>query len=324
MEIQNKIMKNILLVDFSIYRDSLKNIFSEMDYKVELCDSAYRAMSMLKAVDFDLVISEVELPGDNAFDLYNYIKKDYPYIPVIMTTDKNIDIFFEEIFREGIGNVLCKPVKRDELVSLSEKLITKQNIFGLSNYLKDINDLKKIRITSSRQIQPAIFKIFGYLENQGVVIENKTALNLVLNEMLINAVYHSHDLTYEKEHRIPVKLDEGSHVDIFFALSDKKFGLSITDYNGKLTKKTILNSINKVIEQDQLILKAFQTGEDIIDKISETGRGLDLVRKMGGEYYFIIKENSRTEIVFLFEREYTDNDSEIYSSLKIIEDFTDR
>ena len=45
------------------------------------CDSAFDAISKLKAYDFDLIVSEVEFPGDNAFDLYEYMKKIIPIFP---------------------------------------------------------------------------------------------------------------------------------------------------------------------------------------------------------------------------------------------------
>jgi len=86
---KDKNVNTILIVDFSLYNIALKKIFENNGYKVEVCESAFEAISKLKAYDFDLVVSEIELPGDNAFDLYNYIQKNYPYIPTIMTTDKN-------------------------------------------------------------------------------------------------------------------------------------------------------------------------------------------------------------------------------------------
>jgi DNA-binding NtrC family response regulator len=131
-------MYNVLVVDFSIFKNSIVKMFSSMGYGVELCESAYDAMKKLKAMDFDLVVSEVELPGNNAFDLYTYIRRNYPYIPTIMTTEKRIDTFFDIIFEEGIGNVLCKPIRKDEMLKLAEKLITKKNIFGLNHYLDGI------------------------------------------------------------------------------------------------------------------------------------------------------------------------------------------
>lgn len=315
-------MKKILIADISDYRNTIADIFDEMDYSVTFCDSAFDAISKLKAFDYDLVISEVELPGDNAFDLYEYIKENYPYIPVIMMTEKNIDTFFSRIFTRGIGNVLHKPVKASELLNLIEKLITLENIFGLQNYIPDIIEHKKIRITKSEQIRKAITLIIEQIIKWDFDPAVKMTLNLMLNEMAINAVYHSHGLTNEKLHRIPVTLSEGKFVDIHFCRNIDSYAISITDYNGKLTKDKILESINEVIIQNELIEKSYETGEDISDNISETGRGIDLVRKLSGEYYFIIKMNYRTEIIFIFKK----NDGNIspdQSSLKIIEDRRD-
>lgn len=315
-------MYNVLIVDFSIMKDSLAKMFRDGGYNVELCESAYDAMKKLKSVDFDLVVSEVELPGDNAFDLYNYIQKTYPYIPTIMTTDRNIDTFFDVIFKEGIGNVLCKPFRKDEILNLAEKLITKKNIFGLHNYIPGIIETKKVRITSSKQIKKAIALIIQEIEHWGFTIENKITMTLILNEMAINAVYHSHGLTDEKKLRIAVQLGDDEYVDIFFARSESAYGIAIDDYNGKLTRMKILDSINKVIEQNILLDRAWETQEDVTELISETGRGIDLVRKLAGEYCFIIQKNVRTEILIIIDTLYDDDKTCTHSSLKIIEDLS--
>ncbi len=315
-------MHTVLVVDFSIFKESIVKTFVESGYTVELCESAYDAMKKLKAVDVDLVVSEVELPGDNSFDLYNYISSTYPYIPMIMTTDRDIDSFFDVIFNQGIGNVLCKPFKKDELLSLAEKLITKKNIFGLDHYIDGLLETKKIRIHSSMQIKKAITMVCDEILAWGFNIVNRTMLNLILNEMVINAVYHSHGLTEQKKQRIPVTLQEGQFVDIFFGRSRYKYGIAIDDYRGKLSKMIILDSINNVIKQSALLTQATADEDEILTQISETGRGIDLVRKLAGEYYFIIKKDIRTEIIILFDSMYENDTSCGYSSLKIIEDLS--
>jgi len=316
-------MKRILIADISDYREEIADIYRKKNYDITFCDSAFDAISKLKAFDYELIISEVELPGDNAFDLYEYIIENYPYIPVIMITEKNIDTFFHRIFTKGIGNVLHKPVNETELLNLSEKLITLNNIFGLENYVSGITDMKRIRITKSEQIKKAISLLTGQIEEWGFNLVSKSTFNLLLNEMAINAIYHSHGYTEEKINRIPITLSEGKSVDLHFCRNRESFAISISDYNGKLTKDKILESINSVITQNELIERHIETGEDITDMISETGRGIDLVRKLSGEYYFIIKMNYRTEIILIFkhsDKNVTPEDS----SLKIIEDRRDR
>ncbi|MGV7928235.1 MAG: response regulator [Spirochaetota bacterium] len=313
-------MYNILIVDYSPYRETIARIFSEAGYTTVACESAFDAMARLKSGDFDLIVSEVELPGDNAFDLYNYIASYYPFIPAIMITEKDIDTFFEHIFREGIGNVLRKPLREKELVGLARKLITRKNIFGLDNYMDTpAEGIRKIRITASDQIRPAIATLMQQLEEWDIKIKNKSVLNLILNELIINSVYHSHGYTREKEDRVPVKLGKNEFVDLFFARNEHAYGISITDYKGNLTKQKILDSIRRAVEESQMILRAFETGEEISDKVSETGRGIDLVRKLTSEYYFVIRNKVRTEIILLFDREPPAG-FESHSSLKIIED----
>ncbi len=315
-------MHNVLIVDFTPYKATVETLFSSAGYATRTCESAYDAMALLKAEDFDLIVTEVELPGDNAFDLYNYISTYYPYIPTIMTTEKNIDTLFDRIFAEGIGNVLHKPLKGDEVIKLAAKLITKKNIFGIANYLKPAGgEVKKIRITASSQIQKAIDLVIEQITAWGFSVSNRAVLTLILNEMAINAVYHSHGFTHEKEKRVPVTLGENDFVEIYFAHDDARYGISINDYKGVLSKQRILDSINRAIEQNNLILRAAESGEDISALVAETGRGIDLVRKLLAEYYFVIRKGVRTEIILLFDREFSRADDS-GSSLKIIEDLT--
>lgn len=310
--------KRILIADISEYRNTIGDIYSDQGFEVDYCDSAFDAISKLRAYDYDLVVSEIELPGDNAFELYEYINENYPNIPAIMITDKNIDSFFDRIFTQGIGNVLHKPVDRSELLTLSMKLITGEGIFGIKNYLKNPMDIKKIKISKSTQIKQATQMILEQIAAWGFNIVEKSTLTLLINEMAINAVYHSYGFTQEKLKRKPVTLPENSFVDLFFGRAEESYAISISDYNGNLTREKVLESINDVVKQNTLIEKAYETGEDITEFLSETGRGIDLVRKLGGEYYFIIKKNFRTEIIFIF-KENRSGISEKNTSLKIID-----
>ena len=312
-------MYNILIADISEYRNTLKDIFEKNGYSVVLCDSAFSAISKLKAYDFDLIVSEVQLPGDNAFQLYEYVNGNYPFIPMIMVTDKNIDLFFDRIFEQGIGNVLQKPIDSKDILRLSQKLIIKENIFGLSNYLDNIIEIKRLKIKKSRQINNAIGIVIDQIQNWNFKISNQNILRLILNEIIINAVYHSHGFTNEKLNRIPIELPDDKFVDVYFCHTDDAFAISIIDSNGKLTKAKILESINNTVKQNLLIEESAATGRDISEFVSESGRGLDLVRKLSADYYFIMKKNHRTEIILIFKNNDCPSNAE-KTSLKIIED----
>lgn len=312
-------MNKILVVDPTGYAAYVKSCLMAEGFKVDSCSTAFDAIAKIETDDISLVISEVDLPGDNSFELYYYLQKNYPFLPIIMLASKNVEDFFDKVFEEGIGNVLKKPINEEELLSLIRKLACEEDVFSLDKYIPGIKILKKIRITASNQIIPAIKTIIDYINEWKFEISNVTMLNLILNEMLINAVYHSHGLTEEKLKRLPVKLDEGKYVDICFGCNDKKLGISITDYNGKLSKKKILESMFNVLSQRKQLEEAIAKGSDISQIITETGRGIDLVRQIASEYYFIIQKNKRTDIILLFDKDTDLNETSKLSSLKIIE-----
>ncbi len=313
-------MKNILIVDNSNCGHLLCGIYQRNGYVPLLSKNAFDAILKLNSLSFDLVVSAIELPGDNSFALYEYLKENYPFIPAIMISDREVDYYFNRIFKEGIGNVLAWPIDEHELLILSDKLINRENIFGLNNYMPGPLQSFRISITKSGQIASSIQLLYEKLIKGGYEVKNRMAFNLLLNEMTVNAVYHSHGLTAEKERRLPVTLTD-SRVDIALALSASCYGVSITDYNGKLSREKILASINRALIQEEILLKSAETGEDVSDMISETGRGIDLLRKLAAEYYFIIRENFKTEIIIIFGRKHESSKHPRYSSLKIIEDY---
>ncbi len=122
----------------------------------------------------------------------------------------------------------------------------------------------------------------------------------------------------EKEERKAIILPDGKFVEIDFAFSESSLGISITDFNGTLTKNKILESMYKVVFQKKIIDKAVASGQDISSVISETGRGIELVRQLVSEYYFVINRQIRTDIILIFNSQH-EFDTKKLTSLKIIE-----
>ncbi|MBA4396272.1 MAG: hybrid sensor histidine kinase/response regulator [Syntrophus sp. (in: bacteria)] len=81
--------KSILVVEDSITaRTLLKNILELAGYDVRTAVDGMDALTMLKAEDFDLVVSDVEMPRMNGFDLTKKIRDDrrLAEMPVIIVT----------------------------------------------------------------------------------------------------------------------------------------------------------------------------------------------------------------------------------------------
>src|SRR5690554_719105 len=126
----NKIITTKPLVyiveDNNAYRLLLGRILEKKGYMVMMFENARKAVEMIGSVYPNLIVSDIQMPGMDGFELYNTIKKDYPKlnIPILYissTTEiEEIRMATELSMREMLG----KPVHPDVLFnSIQEALI---------------------------------------------------------------------------------------------------------------------------------------------------------------------------------------------------------
>ncbi|MCB1201313.1 MAG: response regulator [Leptospiraceae bacterium] len=309
---QNKIL---LVESDPIFRDLTVAILQKGKVEFDVVESTDECRAYLAKEKPSLIIIDLEHISEGTPALLPHIRDDLE-IPMIVTTAENIDLDFERIIRQKLNLVLNKPMKSTELLNVIDRLLHPDPAtwFGLENYLPDAK-MFRISLKRSTQIREAISAIFKKVDEWGFDFNLKFEMDLVWQEMITNALYHSHGYTEFKQRRIPIELPDPYEVVIRFGYNDNQFGISIRDFRGTLTPEKILSSLNVAVNQQQMLEKSIQTGEDISAQILDRGRGLDIMRRMAGEYYFVIENNKSTEIIIIYDRNFEKDDP--YSSLKI-------
>ncbi|RMG69474.1 MAG: sigma-54-dependent Fis family transcriptional regulator [Nitrospirae bacterium] len=138
----------------------LKNFLQKAGYDVETARNYEEAISKLQAHQFNLVLSDMRLPGRSGLDLLKYIKLHFPELPVIIITAYGSIENAVKAMKEGATNYLTKPIEIDEMLAIiRHTLINKEaghketltgkhyGIIGTSNAIRDI--LATIEIISS-------------------------------------------------------------------------------------------------------------------------------------------------------------------------------
>src|SRR3990167_6759403 len=69
--------KILLVDDDALVVKSLKRVLETTGYSVEVANNAVEAISKAAMLDFDLVISDIRMPGDNGVIAVEKIKKIY-------------------------------------------------------------------------------------------------------------------------------------------------------------------------------------------------------------------------------------------------------
>jgi len=103
---------NILLVDDN------RNLVTTLSHalhkalgkatSVAVCSSGSEALSMLATQRFDVVVSEINMPGMSGLELLNKIRQDYCETILVLTTTYGTDALEEEVHRLGFG-YMTKP-----------------------------------------------------------------------------------------------------------------------------------------------------------------------------------------------------------------------
>jgi len=119
-------VKKILVVDDeSIMRDLLTDYFEMMDYAVMAAKDGSVAWDMLNGYqtgEFNLVITDINMPIMGGIELSRLIKEKYPDMPIIMMTGYGIEKVKQDV--EKAEGFLAKPFELSILQELVEKILS--------------------------------------------------------------------------------------------------------------------------------------------------------------------------------------------------------
>jgi DNA-binding NtrC family response regulator len=146
------ILKTLVVDDDKRLRSVLKGLLSEEGHQVTTCKNGSEAIATCLAEKFDLIITDLKMPGADGLDVLRKAKKKHPDILVIIVTGfASLETAIQAI-REGAYDYITKPFKLEEFKILiknaSEKVeLIKENqslLVELQEAYRHLNIAKKI------------------------------------------------------------------------------------------------------------------------------------------------------------------------------------
>lgn len=123
-----KNIKILLVDDDDSLRDMLSIVLKKEGYDVVSLESAMLALKILKKRSFDLIISDIKMPGVSGIKLLSKIKSINNEIPIIMITAYASTNDAVEAMKLGAEDYITKPFNLDELKIIINKALYKKNI----------------------------------------------------------------------------------------------------------------------------------------------------------------------------------------------------
>ncbi|MGA9776652.1 MAG: sigma-54 dependent transcriptional regulator, partial [Verrucomicrobiia bacterium] len=108
----------ILIVDDDPGQRSLLNSFlHSQGFETALADSGERALEMLRAGEFAMMISDVRMPGLSGLETLRRARQEHATLPVLLVTAFTDIRDAVAAMRDGAVNYLAKPIDLDELLN---------------------------------------------------------------------------------------------------------------------------------------------------------------------------------------------------------------
>lgn len=132
----------ILVVDDELsMREFLSILLAREGYDVTVAVSAHEALNMMESTLFDLVLSDVNMPGLSGIELLARIKDKSPETAVLMLTAFSAAEQAVEAMKLGAYDYVCKPFKNEEIKQLIKNALEKQGLIHENRQLK--NDISQ-------------------------------------------------------------------------------------------------------------------------------------------------------------------------------------
>jgi len=121
-------LKFLIVDDFSTMRRIVRGLLKEMGCQnTEEAEDGVVALGMLKASKFDFVVSDINMPNMNGFDLLKAIKTDdnLKHLPVLMVTAEARKEDIVRAAQDGAAGYIVKPFTKATLEDKVQKILQK-------------------------------------------------------------------------------------------------------------------------------------------------------------------------------------------------------
>lgn len=138
----------LIVEDEETLRESLKRVFQREGYQVEAVGNAETALELFEEEPFDLIVTDIILPGNTGIELLKRVKEVQPeQIVIIITAYASLETAVETL-RAGAYDYIVKPIIHEEIKqivknALRQRALQKENVL-LKKQMGGSYDLSRI------------------------------------------------------------------------------------------------------------------------------------------------------------------------------------
>jgi len=137
-------MLRILIADdHALIRKGLKQILLEEypDAFIDEVEDAETAFKKVLSNTWDIIISDISMPGRSGLDVLRDIKQHFPKLPVLILSIHSEEQYAIRVLKAGAAGYLCKQAATEELVKAVRRVLLGRKYISASIAEKMANEL---------------------------------------------------------------------------------------------------------------------------------------------------------------------------------------
>lgn len=183
----------LIIDDESQLRKTLARILQQAGFEVTTAENAEQGLDFLKNNYFDLVFTDLRMPGLHGLDALKTIHTNNPALPVVLFTAQPDVNSAVEALRYGATDYLLKPLKPDVIIERARSILSNQykekrkreiteEIETLQNELKSLDEGTGSQSAPTPAVTPEAERFI----KQGQIVIDLHARRISINEEPIN------------------------------------------------------------------------------------------------------------------------------------------
>ena len=181
-------MKLLIVEDEKRLCDTIAKYFKGEGYTVDTCYDGLDAMDYIAGTEYDAMILDIMLPGQDGISLLRKIRSKRLSTPVLLLTAKNTIEDKVDGLDSGADDYLTKPFSLEELSARIRVLIRRHGVERIDNELSvgplKLNTDKKTAVRDDKEITLTAkeYAILEYLmHNKGIVLSREKIQHHIWN-----------------------------------------------------------------------------------------------------------------------------------------------
>ncbi|QTA37480.1 response regulator [Thermosipho ferrireducens] len=159
-------MPKILVVDDERnIRMLVEKFLEEKNFEVEAIVSAEEAFELLRTNEYDLVATDIKLPGKSGIELIRELRNSGETVPILIISAYAKPEVLSEAFKYGNVDFLSKPFTKEELFAKIQELLEKPKE-SFDRFLREANE--SLKNNDLNRAEKLIKQMFLYMPSSPI------------------------------------------------------------------------------------------------------------------------------------------------------------